>query len=222
MIIGAMTEEMLKQAIARELIEKAGNIQDAMSTENILAVIGARLELTADQQELIRPAVTKISQALLNTIKIWTAQSFLDRKSLSTQLAPVLKDFKTQLTQIVKGDRAEELKHLIKEFEDNSVEIIRFITVQQISKQLEMTPEQLNQLRPVLRENMATLSELIADFTTAGTTRSFEDFQADYNILWDLLRPKIAVTLSTEQIEKLAALHQLIFKNIQNSSIIRK
>jgi hypothetical protein len=216
LIIGTMTGEMLKHVVARELIEGAGKIQEALSVDNILEILSHKLPLTPEQLEKIRPAIERFSSALTATIDAWVSQEFIDLNELDKQLTPVLEELKVQLKTALDSEQYKEIHSVIARLEDDAVEIIRFVVVRQISTRLDMTPEQVKQLRPVLREHLVRLSNLLRE-SIANPDYSFEEFMISYDKFDGSLREKLAEKLNSDQIEKFAILQSEILDRIRTA-----
>jgi hypothetical protein len=219
-VIKAMTSEMLKQVVARELIEGAGNIQKALAADNILDVFDSRLNLTPEQREKIRPIIENLSTALVTTIDVWVAQGFVDLDELYEQMTPVMEDLKTRCEMILESEQFKTVSQLIAGLKENATEIIRFAVVEQMSVRLDMTPEQLKQVRPILREHLVKISNLLQDFT-ANSDWSFEEFKASYENLESLLRERLKDKLNSDQIQKLTNFQSEILDRIQVRFIAR-
>ena len=54
-VAGAISGEMLKEMIARELIQRAGDIKQALSAENLMAALKHAIELSPDMEMKIIP-----------------------------------------------------------------------------------------------------------------------------------------------------------------------
>lgn len=215
-VIGAMAGEMLKQVVARELIEGAGNIQEALSADNILDVFDNKLMFTSEQRKKIQPIVEDLSTALITTIDIWVSQGFVNLDELNEQLTPVLEDLKIRLKTVLDSEQYKEINLLIAKLEDNAVEIIRFAVVEQISMRLGMTPEQIKRLRPIFREYLVKLSDLLREFT-ANSDRSVEEFMVSYEKLKGVLRERLAEKLNTDQIKEFEILQGGILDRIRTA-----
>jgi hypothetical protein len=216
-VIGAMAGEMLKQVVARELIEGAGNIRDALSAENILAALEGRLKLTPGQREKVRPVVESGSEALAATIDVWVEQGFVDRESLSEQMAPVLEKIKVQLADALDSEQVQSLQSSLARLEDDAGEVIRFAVIERVSERLGVTPGQAAQLRPMLRENLVELSELLSRFA-AESGKSFEEFRVAYDALHETLRVRLSSVLDADQLKALDALRDELVERIRNAS----
>ena len=219
-VIGTMAGEMLKQAVARELIERAGNIKDALNSENILETLVDRLNLTPEQREKVRPAVENLSEALAATIDTWEEQGFIDRESLSGQLEPLLEKIRGKLAVVLDSEQVQALQGSLASLEEDAVEVIRFAVIEMISKRLGVTPEQAAQLRPMLRENLAAMSKLLSSFA-AETGKSFEEFKAASDDLRNSLKARLRNVLDADQMKTLDALQDEIVERIRNASFVK-
>lgn len=216
-VIGAMAGEMLKQAVARELVERSGDIREALSARNIMEVFVDRMNLTPGQVEKVRPAVERFSEGLAATVDAWVEQRYIDRDRLSENLEPLLEKIGEQLEAVLDGEQVQELQRLLRGIKEDAFEVVRFAVIEIMSERLGVTPEQAAQLRPILRENMVALSARLRELTTRAD-RSFEDFKAAYDTLGKELRHRLGQVLDADQMRSLDAMQDELLRRIRNRS----
>ena len=213
-ITGAMAGEMLKQVIARELIERGGDIRDAFSVDNILDGIDEELYLTAEQRERIRPVVEDLRDALLALIERWQDQGYVDRADVEETLAPILATLRTQLEPELNRAQRDRLEIQLSRLADDGVEIIRHLIVLQIATRLELTPEQVRELRPVLHEYLVQMSVLL-DSAAQNPGWSAEYLLALFENHSDELRARLRERLSPEQLRIIMQIQEEIKNRLQ-------
>lgn len=208
-ITGAMAGEMLKQVIARELIERAGDIRDAFSVDNLLDTIDEKLYLTAEQRERIRPVVEEFRETLLALIERWREQGYVDRGDVEQTLAPILAVLSEQLEPMLNREQREDLDVQLNRLADNGVEIIRHLIVLRIATRLELTPDQVRELRPVLHEYLVQISAIV-DSAARNPDWSGDYLLALFENRGDELRARLRERLSPEQLRIISAIQEEI------------
>lgn len=203
-VAGAMTGEMLKQAIAHQIIERAGDIKHALSTENLMALIDYKLHLTPEMEELVRPVVARFSEALTATIDGWVDQGHIDLAELEEQFMPIFEDFRERLEEVLDSERFAAIKEQLPDIKDNAVEVLRYLIIARIGEYLNMTPEQIIELKPVLHEYMIAVSGLISDFA-ADPEKNKDMFMKAYEEIDKRVHERLAEALTEEQLEKFSS-----------------
>jgi len=215
-VIGTMTREMVQSVITRQLLSRQGDIKAALSTENLVKLIGGQFELSSQQLVQIRPVAVELSKMLANTVDLWVEQGFIDYKSLASQLAPAREMLQTRLKEILSGDQAEKVRELFTVLQDNSIEIIHSLAVAVISDKIGLSTAQLRKVRPILQDHMAHLSELIDSFTREGADKSLADFAPAYLQLINQLNSRLSGNISRKQMERLTIMHDRLLVKIDS------
>ena len=202
-VAGAMTGEMLKEMIARELIERAGDIKQAMSAENLMALLASTLDLSPELQQKIVPLVEELSSGLSMAIDVWVEQGFIDLSQLSTQLSPVLDMFEQGMAEYLDDEQFAILQSRVREIKGNTVEVLRHLAVNQIAGYLGMSPEQLVQLRPILHEHFVRISDVIRQ-VSENPERSKEMLVTAYEEVAAQLQTNLSSILTPDQMEEVS------------------
>ena len=210
-VAGAVTGEMLKQAVARELIERAGSIKDALAPDNVLALLHEELHLSEQQLAGVRPLVAELSASLTAAIDTWVAQEQIDLEVIKQELKPIIEDFTVRLEEFLDSPQFAAIQVRLTRLLDDAVEIVLYLAVEQISARTDITPEQLNQLRPILREYLLQMSSLVQHFRE-NPDEAVKTFLPLFDKLVSELRERLEDHLSTDQIDRLTQL----FSEIRN------
>ena len=201
-VAGAISGEMLKEMIARELLQRAGDIKKALSAENLMAALKHTLKLSLETEAKIKPLAEELSLGLSNTIDLWVDQGYIDLSELNTQLSPVLDMFEKGVAQYLDSDQFAILESRLKEIRGNALEVVRHLAISQIGGYLNMSPDQLVQLRPVLHEHFVSISRVIKKLSE-DPERSKEMLVDAYNDTADQLRTNLAPILSEKQMSRI-------------------
>lgn len=199
-VAGAITGEMLKEAIARQVINKAGDIKQALEVENLLTILVQTLHLGPEVQQRIRPVVEELSEGLGNMIDAWVEQGYIDLKEISRQLIPVVERFRAGVSEILDANQLKLVDERLAEFQNNGVELLRYLAINQIAAKLQITPEQLIQLRPIMHEHIARIS-LVIEEVAANPQRNREMLIEAYGEAAKILRNRLAPLLTEDQKE---------------------
>ena len=209
-IIVAMAGEMLKQAVAHKLME---GLQ--FDGEKVLSLLDQRLNLTSAQRTEVKDVAEKISQSFNDAIKRWEEKGFIDFNLLSQDLKPVAEEAKALLKDILDNEQMREFEAFLSNLDEEAVETIRTALVDRLANVLVLTNEQKVQLRPILRQHLEGIGELLQEFVNSPE-RSVEEFKADYNALQSDTRQRLQDVLNADQLAALTEQQDQVRKKIES------
>lgn len=212
-VAGAITGEMLKEAIARQVINKAGDIKQALEPENLLTILVQTLQLSPEEQQKITPVVDELSAGLGNIIDAWVEQGYIDLKEVSRQLLPVVEHFRVGVSEILDVEQLKLVEMRVAEFQNNGVELLRYLAINQIAAKLQITPEQLVQLRPIMHEHITRISQVIEEIA-ANPQRNREMLIGAYGEAAQILQNRLAPLLTEDQQEMVDSWLEQILEKI--------
>lgn len=217
-VVVAMTKEMFKEALTHKFLEgvegfksqEAGADLKTFIAEKVLGALDRKLELSSEQRDklkvVIETAVTELNKAIIER----AGMGLLDHESLSSELGAIAEAAQDQLKDVLDDEQLEEIKVFFTELAENVVETIREALFKRLSKFLDLTPEQIDKLRPVFREEIEKWSELLSRFVS-----TFKDFVNDYESLQKETRQKLEGTLSADQMKALTERQEALRKMIR-------
>lgn len=209
-VIVAMAGEMLKQAVAHRLIKGL-----RFDGEKVLSLLDQTLNLTSVQRVEVKAVADKISRGLNDSIERWVEEGFVDLTLLSEDLKPVAEEAKTLLKDILNNEQMKEFEALLTNLDEEAVETIRTALTDRLADELTLTDDQRVELRPILREHLELVGELLNDFAN-HPDRSVEEFKADYNALQSDTRQKLQDVLNADQLKVLAKRQDQAREKIQS------
>ena len=209
-VIIAMVGEMLKQAVAHRLLEGL-----RFDGERILSLLDQRLNLTNAQRAQVKVVAEKISQSLNEAIEKWAEEGYVDLNSLSEDLKPVGEEAKTLLIDILDTQQMQEFEAFLTSLDEEAVDTIRTTLVARLADTLDLSDEQRDKLRPILRQHLEQVAELLDDFIN-NPERSIEDFKADYQALQSNTRQNLQELLDAEQLTALTERQDKVREKIQS------
>ncbi|MDJ0957705.1 MAG: hypothetical protein QNI91_12635 [Arenicellales bacterium] len=208
-VVIAMAGEMLKQAVAHKLVEGL-----RFDGEKVLSLLDQRLALTAAQQAEVKVVAEKISQSLNDAIERWIEEGFIDLALLSEDLEPVAEEAKNLMKDILDNEQMQEFQSFLANLDEEAVDTIRTALVDRLADGLVLKDEQKVKLRPILRQHLESVGELLSEFAN-NPERSIEAFKADYNALQSDTRQKLQDVLSADQLVALTERQDEVRDRIQ-------
>ena len=208
-IIVSMVGEMLKQVVAHRLAE--GIEFDA---EKVLSFLDQRLNLSSEQRVEMRVVAEKISEGLNNAIGMWVTQGFVDIDSLSRDIEPFADQARDILQDVLDTDQRQEFENFLANLDEEAIDAIRTELVGRLAEALGLNDEQIVQLRPILRQHLEQLGQLLSRIAS-DPDRSIEGFKADYDVIRTGTREKLNDVLDDNQMQALTQRQDELREKIQ-------
>lgn len=196
-VIVAMAVEMLKQAVAHKLMEGF-----RFEGDRVLSFLDRRLGLTSAQRAEVKIVADEISQDLNAVMEAWIEEGFIDFSLLSEDMKPVADRTKSRLRDILDADQMQELQALLHGLDEEAVDAVRTVLAGRLADILMLDDAQKTQLRPILRQYLEEVGELLSD-VAGNPDRSIEQFKSDYNTLQRVIRQQVQDLLRPEQLNAL-------------------
>ena len=208
-VIVSMVGEMLKQAVAHKLAE--GIEFDA---EKVLSFLDQRLNLSSEQRVEMRVVAKNISQGLNKAIEMWVTQGFVDIDSLSRDIEPFAEQARDALQDVLDSNQMQEFENFLANLDAEAIDAIRTELVGRLAETLGLNDEQIVQLRPILRQHLEQLGELLSRISSEPD-RSIEGFKADYDVIRSGTREKLKDVLDGSQMKALTQRQDELREKIQ-------
>ncbi len=126
-------------------------------------------------------------------------------------------DLQTRLADVLDERQVQTLESFLARLDADASEVIRFALIERVAQRLEVTPEQLARLRPLLRENLLAVSALVRRFVNEPRG-SFEEFRLAYDDLSQKLRTRLKAELDADQMRLLTTLQEELLGRIREAS----
>lgn len=218
-VVVAMSKEMLKEALARKLIEEGAEYPSQATgadlktfiADKVMSAVEPQLNLTAEQrtqlQVVIEMAVGEINKAIVAQAGL----GLFDYQSLSRQLGAIAGTAEMRLTEFLDGQQMAEIKRYLAELTTKVVETVREVLFDQITTFLDLTPQQIERFRPIFLEEVARWSSLLDRFRV-----TFEEFRSDFEALQKETSQKLEGILTDDQMRTLSETQQILRKKIRD------
>lgn len=210
-VIISMAGEMLKQAVAHRLIEGV-----EFDAEKVLSFLDQKLDLSSEQRVEMRVVAEKISQGLNDVIAMWLTQGFVDIDSLSRDIEPFAEQARGMLQDVLDSNQMQQFETFLVNLDEEAIDAIRTEMVARLAGTLGLNDEQIVQLRPILRQHLEQLGELLSRIASQPD-RSIEGFKADYDVIRTGTREKLKDVLDDSQMMALTQRQDELSEKIQHS-----
>jgi hypothetical protein len=177
--------------------------------------LNQKLNLSVEQQAKLTAIIDTAIQKINRIVSEHAGADFLDIASVSHQLETVAESAQSGLMEFLKSDQMEEIKTFFVSLVNDAVDTIRTAIVDRIAQVTGLRAEQINRLRPILKEALAQRSALLQEFTRRPET-ILQDFVSELEALQEQTRRDLSGTLDAEQLDAVRVYQQKLIGMIQN------
>jgi hypothetical protein len=171
------------------------------SLDNLLSDVGTQLDLAGKELDNLKPVLEKKSQEFSSMIDQAVDQGFVQMDKFVDQAKATATDLEKQLDQVLADPQVQELKNFIENLDEKALEDVMDGLVNKMANEIGVTPEQLAQIGPALRQEFEGMGELL-DKTLAQGVTALQDFKTESAELWKGVRGQLDDVLSEEQLQK--------------------
>ncbi|HBE92672.1 MAG TPA: hypothetical protein DDW55_09155 [Gammaproteobacteria bacterium] len=172
----------------------------------MLSDLEQKLKLSREQYEKSKPelerALQEKSRELQSSINKQVDEGIVELESMGKEMSAASEQFKRDLEKTLNSEQVQELKAYLKSLDKEAIEEAYRELLAKLSESLQLTAQQLEQLKPVLRDYLEQASALLQQFAK-DSSRTFEQFRKQYEALGDELRKHMQDALTSDQMIKL-------------------
>ena len=174
--------------------------------DKMLNELEKQLRLSKEELSKLGPELEKAleskSKELKETINRMVEEGYVELESARKDLEKASEEAKDKLDEALNSEQVRELKAYLKKLDEEALEEARREIVDDLARFLELTGEQVRELEPVIKEQLAKLGDLLSRFAK-DSGRVLEEFRKDYEALSRETRKRLDKALDLSQLEKL-------------------
>jgi len=179
----------------------AGDESESFSSEKMISDLNAKVELSKEQWEALKPALREKSDELKKSINDYVEKGYLQMEEMYRQLQGVSEDTEKKLETFLDSEEMQKLRNYLNQLDDDAIKEAKDKMVAELSAVLALTEEQVSKLKPVLEDSMTQLSNLIEKLAEKGSS-GWDEFKNQYRTMTDELKRKLQETLDEQQMER--------------------
>jgi len=174
--------------------------------EKMLADLEQQLRLSNEKYEQMKPELEQVleqkSRELKVTINKQVEEGFVELESMSKNLDAASAEVRRNLEKALNSAQVQELKTFLASVDEEAIREAREKLLNNLTRQLELTAEQLEKLKPVLLDYMVQASELLKQASKDGSD-AFKEYNEKYELLVKDAEAGMKDILDSEQMAKL-------------------
>ena len=168
--------------------------------DNLLSDIDKELNLAKDKLSELDPIIEEKSDELLGFIDKEVDKGFLALDSLGKEVEQKVDGLKKELDGVLSDKNIQELTNFLDNLDENMIGTIRQEIINRAAKRLDLTPEQLEKVAPILGEALDKRGKLLEEFLKQGPG-ALDAFNVENDKLRKDLNARLAKTLTPEQMQ---------------------
>ena len=174
--------------------------------EKMMSDLEKQLRLSSEKFEKMKPDLEKAleekSKELKSSINKQVEEGFVELESMSKKLDATSAEAKRNLEEALNSDQVKELKAYLASIDEEAIKEAREKLLKELTKQLELTADQLEKLKPILRDYMVQASELLKQFSKEGS-RAFDEYGEKSELLAKDMKDRLQEALDSKQMMEL-------------------
>ena len=188
------------------LMPSASANNKVFDTEKMLSDLQQQLRLSKEKYEQMKPeleqALEQKSRELKSTINEQVEEGFVELESMSKKLDAASVEARSNLEKALNSEQVQELKTFLASIDEDAIREAREKLLTELTNQLELTAEQLEKLKPILRDYMVQASELLKQ-VSKDSSDAFKEYSKKYELLAKDAESHMKDILDSEQMAKL-------------------
>ena len=182
----------------------SNTIAKEFDTDKLMSDIESQLKFSSDKLTKLKPAIDAKSKELEKSINESVNKGFVELQALTGQLDVASKEAEEKLKQALNGDEMEKLKTYLKSIDQEAISQIKDSLVDELSKLLLLTQDQIGKLRPILIDSFDKLGAMLDRLASQGK-EGLEAFKQNFDQINNELKNRVSKVLSSDQLKKLDA-----------------
>lgn len=170
--------------------------------DNLLSDIDKELNLAKDKLSELDPILEKKSDELLELVDKEVDKGFLALDSLNKEVEQKVDGLKKELESVLSDKNLQELANFLANLDENMIATIRQEIINQAAKRLDLTPEQLEKVAPILGVSLDKRGKLLEEFLKQGP-EALEAFNLDNDKLRQDMNARLTKILTPKQMQGL-------------------
>lgn len=188
------------------LFSSASASSTDFDAEKMLSDLEKQLRLSSEKFEKMKPDLEKAleekSKELKSSINKQVEEGYVELESMSKKLDATSAEAKRNLEEALNSDQVKELKAYLASIDEEAIKEAREKLLNELTKQLELTADQLEKLKPILRDYMVQASELLKQFSKEGS-RAFDEYHEKSELLAKDMKGRLQEALDSKQMKEL-------------------
>jgi hypothetical protein len=193
-----------------------GNKEESLNPDKILAELEKQMNLSREKWEQLKPLLEEKSKALSESLKQSIDESVIELNTMAEKFDQMSKDAEKKVKDILTSDEAQKFREELSRIDRQAIEQAKEKMIADLNDVLELTEDQIEELKPVFEESFNKLSQMIQGLAAEGSA-NWQDFKEDLEAVTKDLFNKVQETLDDDQMKKLKEYKEKEKEEIQHA-----
>lgn len=193
-IVGVMSVVLMSSAALAE--------REDFESGNLLSNLNNRLKLAKEELSQVGTVLEKRSQEFLKLIDKEVEEGFVRLEAFTNGLDLQVEGLREDLNSVLSQENIQGLKDYFENFDQHVIDSIHDEIIVRIAGRLDMTPEQVEKLRPIFREELQKRHELLGQYLAQEEDQR-DEFEQKDEALWQETLTRLDGKLTPEQLQEL-------------------
>ena len=179
-----------------------GNDTDKkFDSRKMMSELESQLKITDEELSRLEPTIDEKSSELKKSIHETVNKGFIHLDELKEQLNNVSRKAAEKVGEFLQSEEMEKVKNYLRKIDEQAIKEAKDRLEEELTNVLELTEEQMAELKPLLDESLIHLSALLNQLAKEGRN-GWEEFKHQYELLVKELRDKLQETLDSDQLDR--------------------
>ncbi|MEJ2057906.1 MAG: hypothetical protein P8X39_08735 [Desulfofustis sp.] len=174
------------------------------------------MNLSREKWEQLKPLLEEKSKALSESLKQSIDESVIELNTMAEKFDQMSKDAEKKVKDILTSDEAQKFREELSRIDRQAIEQAKEKMIADLNDVLELTEDQIEELKPVFEESFNKLSQMIQGLAAEGSA-NWQDFKEDLEAVTKDLFNKVQETLDDDQMKKLKEYKEKEKEEIQHA-----
>lgn len=184
------------------LVSNAALAEEKFDSAEIMTELEEKLELSKETISELKPQIEERSSKLKKSIQDSVDKGFLYLEKMNRQIDSVSKEAEKKIEELLSSEEYAKFKDYLAKIDREAVEETKRKLVDEMSEVLQLSKEQLAEVKPILEDSINQINEIAADLMAKGSS-SWDEFKVQYKKLTKELENSLKSMLDPEQLDRL-------------------
>lgn len=178
------------------------NTEESLNADKMISELEKQMDLSREKWEELKPVLEEKSKALSESLKESIEEGVIELNKMAEKLDQMSKDAEQKVKDILTSEEARKFREELSRIDRQALEQAKEKMITDLHDVLELTENQIEELKPVFEESFDTLSQMIQGLAAEGTA-NWQKFKEDFEAVTKELFEKVQETLDDDQMKKL-------------------
>lgn len=190
--------------VSASLLLPVSAYADEVDIDRMLQEMEAQLQISQERFEAMRPklrsALEEKSKELSRTFDSALEQGLIELEQMGNRYSQATSEAADRLDELMRSDEVNKLRTYLSELDEDAIREARDQMVEEFIEVLQLTADQIEAMKPIIREKLEILGEILERYVNAGKS-GYEQFRSEFEAETRRGIKEVESILNPEQVE---------------------